>query len=297
MIVTLRSRAYVAVVNEPFMKHTEKFPASPHCHDWFLAIDAGNTRVKFGLFAVSETLLAVNQLPSCLGFWAIGVGESVPWETLAAHDTRDFAKTPTAAILTGSNPRECNRLKSEWPTNWPQPDLRLDPRQFPLELAVDFPERVGVDRVLKAVAANRLRASGDSVLIVDSGTALTVDAISSQGVFLGGAICPGLRLGARALHQYTALLPEVTRRELEERVPAACGKNTVDALRSGLFWGHVGTVREVVKRMAAELGTPSPLFLLTGGSGPLLAPHFPEARFEQALSLQGIAATFWRKNG
>ena len=110
---------------------------------------------------------------------------------------------------------------------------------------------VGIDRLLAAVAANRLRNPKRPAVIVDLGTAITVDLVDAEGVFRGGAILPGIAISARAMHDYTDLLPHIPMAELEEP-PPALGRATVPAMRSGLYWGAVGAVRELIERLAEQ---------------------------------------------
>ena len=121
-------------------------------------------------------------------------------------------------------------------------------------------------------------------MIVDSGTATTVDVVSAEGAFVGGAILPGLAMSARALHHYTALLPLVSVAELGERTPAALGRNTRAAIQSGLLWGQLGAVKELIER---QTGSKAQVFV-TGGGGALLATYLANARFEPHLALQGL---------
>ena len=88
---------------------------------------------------------------------------------------------------------------------------------------------------------------GRPAIIVDSGTATTVDAVDADGVFLGGAILPGFGLLARSLQRYTALLPLITLEELGTGPPPAVGRDTTAAIKSGLFFGQLGAVRELVR--------------------------------------------------
>ena len=97
---------------------------------------------------------------------------------------------------------------------------------------------VGIDRLVDAVAVNRLREPGRAAVIVDVGTAITVDLVAADGAFLGGSILPGLAMSARAMHEFTDLLPLVDVSELSEP-PPALGTATEEAMRSGLFWGTV----------------------------------------------------------
>src|SRR5205085_11851847 len=82
-------------------------------------------------------------------------------------------------------------------------------RQLPLEVKVEQPERVGIDRLLNFVALRSRTVRAVSMVVIDAGSAVTVDWVDEQGTFRGGAIFPGLRLMAMALHRYTAALPEV----------------------------------------------------------------------------------------
>ncbi len=99
------------------------------------------------------------------------------------------------------------------------------------------------------------------------GTAITVDLVSADGAFLGGAILPGIAMSARALHEFTDLLPLVDLAELAAP-PPALGTETEAALRAGLFWGAVGGVRELMGQLA---GPERPQVILTGGASAAVA--------------------------
>ncbi len=198
-----------------------------------------------------------------------------------------------------------------------------DPTKLPIASRLIHPRRVGIDRVLNAVAANVVRPAGRPAVIVDTGTATTVDLVAADGAFEGGAILPGFELCARALHFYTALLPQISIEELATQSCDPLGRETRAALRSGLFWGQLGAVKELIARLggpaeagwdkaASAAGPPTedshssmvglrspsracpalrddaPLVLLTGGGAPLLAPQLASARWEPGLSLQGL---------
>ena len=131
---------------------------------------------------------------------------------------------------------------------------------------------------------------------VDTGTAITVDVVSGAGEFLGGAILPGLLMGARSLHEETTTLPHLDVWELLKNEPLVLGKNTEAAIAAGLYWGHLGAIRELITRYRAllielRIGTSpvEPLLVLTGGAAGILAPYLTEARYESNLALQGLA--------
>lgn len=246
-----------------------------------LAIDVGNSRYKVGF--LESTIDA--GLPTCVESAAIPLAADLPWDVIAAW-LRSAGEW--RGIVAGSNPAGIRKVLGTWPANWPSPLLLDDPARFPIEVDVDAPGTVGIDRLLNAVAANVIRDSGRPVIVVDSGTATTVDAISADGVFRGGAILPGFELASRALHQYTALLPYVPVEELDEGSPVV-GRNTRDALRSGLFHAQVGAVRELVTEMSQTLSpVANPHVLLTGGGAHPLAPRLPKAELVPHLTLQGL---------
>jgi type III pantothenate kinase len=136
-------------------------------------------------------------------------------------------------------------------------------RQLPLTVAVEAPEQVGIDRLLNAVAANT-RRHGMPAAIVDAGSAVTVDYVDRSGAFRGGAIFPGLRLMAKALHDYTAALPMVV---IDCAEPAP-GTSTIRAIRSGILHAVMGGIHEIVGCYAHDSMCH---IYLTGGDAPLLA--------------------------
>jgi type III pantothenate kinase len=164
--------------------------------------------------------------------------------------------------------------------------------EVPLAVEVDNLGRVGMDRLLAALAANRLRSPDRAAIVVDLGTAIKVDLVTAAGAFVGGAILPGLAMSARALEEQTEALPhiDVDHWTAPPRLP---GKSTVPAIEAGLFWGAVGAIREVSNRYAATQPT-RPDFFITGGSAPLVATVLAatgdfEVRHLPHLVLSGIA--------
>jgi len=133
-----------------------------------------------------------------------------------------------------------------------------------VEARVDFPEEVGVDRLVNVVSARATYAP--PLIVVDFGTATTFDVADADGQYVGGVIAPGPRLALEALHRAAAKLPRV---EIEP--PArVIGKGTVGAMKSGIFWGYVGLVEGLVRRIQAEYGAPMTV-IATGGLAGLFA--------------------------
>ncbi len=269
-----------------------------------LAIDIGNTRVKFGVFpnaaecrakAQSAALpLAAPVLPE--------PAEVASFDPAAADFNRHVAEWlaqlgPAQAVASSVNRTTAAMIEQllnqqdigpRWLTN----------TELPIEIRVDEPQRVGIDRLLAAVAANELRRANTPAIVVDLGTALKVDLLSADGAFCGGAIAPGIRMSARALCEQTDALPESELVELNESPPSV-GTNTHAAIRSGLYWGAVGAVRELIARHRDGLTTPPQVFL-TGGAAPAVAKLIgsPEytVRYVPDLVLRGIAVAAEKLN-
>jgi type III pantothenate kinase len=147
--------------------------------------------------------------------------------------------------------------------------------------------------LLAAVAANQIRAPNHAAVIIHVGSAIVVDLVSAQGAFLGGAILPGIGMSARAMHDFTDLLPLLPMDELADP-PPALGTSTMAAMQSGLYWGAVGAMKELIARLTTEgassvAGERLDVFL-TGGAAPTVARFVDSrARFVPHLVLGGIA--------
>jgi type III pantothenate kinase len=237
-----------------------------------IAVDIGNSRMKWGLFIFGRPALIASLPPADQEAW----------------DRQIDAWTPGARVnwaVSSVNPENSEsflawiRLREFSP-----PVVLDDPSLLPLRVGLDRPQGAGIDRLLNAVAVNDRRPSRTPAVIVDAGSAITVDAVSADGAFLGGTIAIGLALAARGLHEFTYWLPQLS----VTAAPPAVGKSTAEAMQSGLFWGTVGAVKELIARVAANLPG-EPVVYLTGGDSELLAPHLarPVERVPE-LTLHGI---------
>src|SRR3989454_5124640 len=151
------------------------------------------------------------------------------------------------------------------------------------------PSDVGADRIVDAVAA--IKKYGAPCLVVDFGTATTFDAINARGEYLGGVITPGITISADALFERAAKLPRV-----EIKGPRkVIGSATVEAMQSGLYYGYVGVVDDILRRMIAELGG-SPRVIATGGLAPLIAKgsQYVET-VDETLTLEGLRLVYERQ--
>jgi type III pantothenate kinase len=254
--------------------------------DPVLCVDVGNSRTKFGLF-LSATGEITGALPECAANLAVAHGQPVMWETVREGLSLSGGQL-VCGFISGSHPDGIASLIAGWPSDWPPPTVVNDLSRIPPAIRPPAPKNAGMDRILKAVACNVIRPPHQPALVIDTGTATCVDAISAEGAFEGGAILPGFELCARALHQYTALLPYITVDELVEESHEPLGRGTREALRSGLLWGQVGAIKELAEQLSRRWAAEA-FLLLTGGGASLLTAHLPSALWKPRLSLQGLA--------
>ena len=159
---------------------------------------------------------------------------------------------------------------------------------LPIETDLDDPDAIGTDRLCCASAAyDRL---GAACIVADFGTAITIDCVSDQGVFMGGAILPGLSMSADALSSGAAQLPRVA----PERPEWVFGKDTHQAIAGGIVRGARGALRELAEAYATELGQ-WPDVIITGGDARLMDPGdgLVQAIVDD-LALRGVAMAYYK---
>ncbi len=237
-----------------------------------MVVDVGNTRIKWGRCTANR----VADMAS------LAHDDRAGWEKqLSAWSVA----APGLWVLAGTAPDQQARLR-QWieARGFTGHELSYRDLSKSISSAVDFPEKVGLDRLLNAVAVNSVRAPSTPAIIIDAGSAVTVDLIDRDGTFQGGAILPGFRLMARALHDYTAKLPLLTE-FADETAPA---KNTQGALRAGILAAVTGGVRSLVKRLEEASGAATEVYI-GGGDGEVIAAHLDRrARLWSEMTLEGI---------
>jgi len=151
-----------------------------------------------------------------------------------------------------------------------------------MPIRYENPREIGADRLVNAVAA--YDKVGDACVVVDFGTAITFDPVSSEGEYLGGVIAPGVEISMEALTERAAALPKI------DLVPprSVIGKTTVDAIRSGVIYGFAGQVDGIVRRLRAELGAETAT-IATGGLAAAIVPYTDEIdEVDDLLTLTGL---------
>ncbi len=245
-----------------------------------LACDVGNSAVHFA--HVKGDDITDVQCIRAGEYHKLGTALAELWEQIPAP-RKLAAASVNAAGLKALEAAAAEALKQ---------DVLVVGRDLPLPIETDLPHPrgVGTDRLCAAVAAyDRI---GRACVVADFGTAITIDCINDEGVFLGGAILPGMAMGAAALHERTAQLPQV-----EPAAPTGVfGKDTNEAILHGLLAVARGALRELVEAYATELGQ-WPIVILTGGDATLVCGRLGDSDLVQAvvpdLPVRGVALAYY----
>ncbi len=238
-----------------------------------LAIDIGNSATKFGVFE-GERLSKRFTAPTIRGKSANEIWESIEEEVDFQVDLVVISSVVVELIDAFTELSE-----NHFNTTPLIVDASFD---FGLKIAYDPPSNAGTDRLVAASAA--VRKYGKPCVVCSFGTATTVDAVNSKGEFVGGAIAPGINTLGEALFLKTSKLPRV-----ELAKPAkAIGDSTGECIQSGIYYGYVGLVRELVARIGAELGEKATV-VATGGFVNLIAGEVDFVdHADDSLILEGL---------
>lgn len=233
-----------------------------------VVVDIGNTRVKWGRCDASG-------VRECLALSY----DADDWEQ-QRKTWQPTLSRPAQWVIAGVVPDVVERMRSWAVAHGDRVTVVTSRQQIPVPVDVDQPNTVGLDRLLGALAAQVLHP-GKKLLVVDAGSAVTINLIDS--VFRGGAIFPGLRLMAEALHTQTAQLPMI-QLEQNEDFP---GKSTAAAIRAGFCSVVKGAVGECARSCRPDV------IVFTGGDGALLESmtEWPCKQYEPALNLRGLWQT------
>jgi type III pantothenate kinase len=252
-----------------------------------LAVDVGNTQTHLGVFdrnnlrhewrAATEPTRTADEL-------ALLFGEFLSLAELS------FSKQITGVAISSVVPRATQELRDMTLRYFGFPAVVVEPGvKTGLAVHMDNPREVGADRIANAVAAHALWPD-HSVIVVDFGTAITVDVVSADGTYLGGAIAPGVDTSATALFQSTAQLRRV---ELVTP-PSAIGKTTVTCIQAGIMFGMAALVDGLIERVADELAGPIRT-VATGGHATVVLENCRRVElYEPTLTLTGLRLIFDR---
>ena len=226
-----------------------------------LAIDIGNTNVTFGVFEGEKikttwrVSTAIHRMPDEYGNIMLGLMERQGITVAQIKDVIICSVVPPLLIIFEE---VCKRYLKKTPLiveAGVKTGVRID---------MDNPREVGPDRIVNAVAAHHLY--GGPVIVIDMGTATTIDVVNKSGDYIGGAIAPGIVIATEALFTRTAVLPRI-----EITLPKrAIGRNTIAAMQSGVVFGYIGLIEGLVSRIQAELEAKAKV-VAAGGYAEMLA--------------------------
>jgi type III pantothenate kinase len=268
-----------------------------------LAIDVGNTNTVLGIFDGEEVIehwriatvpdrtadeIAV-VLRGLLTQSAV-LKDPARWDTPAGlpdGGIAGIALCSTVPSVLHEMREMCQRYYRDVPAVIVEPGVKTG-----IPIRMDNPKEVGSDRIMNALAAVHL--FGGPAIVVDFGTSTNFDAVSARGEFVGGALAPGIEISVDALSRRAAQLLKV---ELT-RPPRVIGKNTVEALQSGIVYGFAGQLEGIARRMARELAPTDPdsvTIIATGGLAPLVINEVSIIdAHEPWLTLIGLRLVFER---
>ncbi|MGI8469715.1 MAG: type III pantothenate kinase [Pyrinomonadaceae bacterium] len=217
-----------------------------------LTIDIGNSLTKFGYFK-DEFLFERIAIPTVRTATADGIYNQTP--THSIH----------SIVISSVVPELHNSYKEFSEKYFKLAPIFVDSTfDFGLKIKYHPPENLGIDRIVDAFAA--VEKYGKPCIICDFGTATTIDAVNSNGEFLGGIIAPGIKTFADSLHSKTSKLPQV---EIKKSA-SVIGDSTVASIQAGIFFGYIGLVENILKKMFEELGA-KPRIVATGGFAELIS--------------------------
>lgn len=243
-----------------------------------MVLNVGNSRLAVGVFAAGE-LQAVTR---------VNHAEKEKWPDVVRAAWAAVQGKENAAVAGVSvNPAVMEAVEhvvsqqTGQKVEWVGREIDL-----PLRVLTDAPAETGPDRVVNVAAA--YEQLGKACVVVDAGTAVTVDCCNDKGEFLGGAIAPGAAMQFAAMHERTARLPEVTL-ALPQGV---FGRSTAEAMRQGVYFGIRGMVKELVENYATELGSWPELIATGGDAGKLFDGWELVHAISPDLTLYGTALAF-----
>lgn len=252
-----------------------------------LTIDIGNTNITFGTYDRQPSLRHNWRIKTDYGRLADEYGIIIlglmRHEGLDFDDIRGVAMASVVPPLTRVFVEMIERFVKQTP-------LLVDSEtKTGVEILIDSPQDVGADRIVDTAAVYQLY--GGPACVVDFGTATTFDAVSAKGEYLGGAIAPGISIAAEALFSRTSKLPRID----FAAPPHAIGKNTIQAMQSGLIYGYVGLVEGIVARFKEALG-PEMRVIGTGGLAETMATETNVIEIVNPwLTLEGLRL-IWEMN-
>ena len=220
-----------------------------------LAIEQGNTNTLFAIHDGHDWIAqwrASTESSRTADEYAVWLMQLVQLQGLGLDDFK-------ACIISSVVPQSIFNLR-----NLSRRYLKVEPlvigdnAELGIEVRIEKPSEAGADRLVNAIGG--FMSYGGPLIIIDSGTATTFDVVGADGAFEGGVIAPGVNLSMQALHTAAAKLPRVA----IQRPDRIIGKDTVEAMQAGVFWGYIGLIEGLISRIKQDYGHPMKV-IATGG--------------------------------
>lgn len=254
-----------------------------------LAFDIGNTNIVIGLFKNKELIKEWRLLSSTkktVDDFAVDIIELFLTDKIDLQEIEGCIICSVVPALTEKIDQAIKKFLSE---KISQKTLIVGEGKTKLDVEVKLKNKkeVGADRLVNAISA--YKKFGGNLIVIDLGTATTFDVIGKNGEYLGGAISPGINLSLKALHDMTAQLPKISVKKQNNVI----GKNTVEAMNSGVYFGYISLLEGMITKIEKEIGEKT-IRIITGG----LAAIFKEAlqnsinHHEPNLTLDGLRIVY-----
>lgn len=252
-----------------------------------MVMDIGNTNIKSGIFS-EDKLLQSWRISSNRDRTADEIG--IMMENFFAHVNLNIAEVEGMIIssVVPSLNYTIEHMASLYFNLKKKPIFVSAKMNTGIEIRYDSPRKLGADRICNAVAAYEIY--GGPCITIDFGTATSFGAVNSEGVFLGGAICPGVKVASDALIERTAQLAKVELVKPKNII----AMNTVEGIQAGLLYGFIGQVDYILERFFEEMEA-EPKLIATGGMASLVTPESKYIKESHAtLSLEGLRILYER---
>jgi len=254
-----------------------------------LAIDSGNTNVVFAVYHGDERLgvwRCKNDPNRTADEYAVWLHQLMAIKNI---EFSDIKRTILASVV----PETMFNLESLCRRYFDDDPMIVSIKsgiQLGMEVLIKYPEQVGADRIVNAIAGHK--KYGGPLVVVDFGTATTFDVVDKDGNYCGGVISPGPNLSLKSLYMAAAQLPLVEIKASEKII----GNDTVSAMQSGIFWGYVSMLEGMIERIVREFGEDMKV-IATGGLSDIFAKSTDKIHeIDRGLTLDGLVEIYKLNN-
>ena len=251
-----------------------------------LAIDSGNTNIVFAVYdgeALKSEWRASSDAKRTADEYGVWLTHLMALDNLKVDDISASIMATVVPEMLFTLKTLCRKYFKTDPLIVGEPGVEIG-----VDVLVNEPDEVGADRLVNAAAAHC--RYGGPLIVIDFGTATTFDIVDENGSYCGGVIAPGINLSLDALHMAAAKLPRVA----VQKPKTVIGTKTVPAMMSGVYWGYVGLIEGLLKRIKGEYGAQM-CVVATGGLAPLFAEEIDAIEhLDNDLTLRGLSEIYRR---